>query len=120
MKYASTPDSSAYNVSGKLDIDNSNIIYQEDAPPDLRVVSWPKGKDFDDSEFLKYYAYDKNGGQNSVLYIVENGIDPGNEVSTLRRRQQRGCAQGNGTLGVHPQSCKLAIRSRRSTNSDRR
>ena len=87
MKYASTPYSSAYNVSGKLDIDNPNIIYQEDAPLDLKVVSWPQGKDFDDSDYLKYYAYDKNGGQNSILYIVENGIDPRNEVSTLRRRQ---------------------------------
>ena len=65
----------------------SSIIYQEDAPPDLKVVSWSERKYFDDSDFLKYYAYDKNGGQNSVLYVVENGIDPENEVSTLQRRQ---------------------------------
>ena len=83
MKYASTPNSAAYNVSGKLNIDSSDIIYQEDAPPDLKVVSWPDDRDLDNSDFLKYYAYDKNGGQSSVIYVVENGIDPENEVSTL-------------------------------------
>ena len=87
MKYVSTPNSSAYNVSETLNIDNSYIIYQEDAPPDLKVVSWPKGNHFDDSGFLKYYAYDRNGGQNSLLYIVERGIDSENEVSTVWRRQ---------------------------------
>lgn len=71
----------------------SSIIYQEDAPPDLKVVSWSERKYFDDSDFLKYYAYDKNGGRDSVLYVVENGIDPGNEVSTLQRPQQRRCAR---------------------------
>ena len=83
MKYASTPSSAAYNVSVKLNIDSSDIIYQEDAPPDLKVVSWPKDKDLGNSDFLKYYAYDKNGGQSSIIYVVENGIDPKNEVSTL-------------------------------------
>ena len=83
MKYASTPESAAYNVSGKLNIDISDIIYQEDAPPDLKVVSWPNKKELNNSHFLKYYAYDKNGGQSSVIYVVENGIDPKNDVSTL-------------------------------------
>ncbi len=87
MKHASTPNSSAHKVSGYLNINEHDIIYQEDAPPDLKVVSWPDGKDFDDSDFLKYYAYDKSGGQSSVLYIIEDGINPQHEVSTLQRGQ---------------------------------
>ena len=83
MKYASSPNLAAFNVSGELNIDNSDIVYQKNAPPDLKVVSWRDDKALHDSDFLKYYAYDKNGGQNSVIYIVENGIDPENEVSTL-------------------------------------
>lgn len=83
---ASIPESFSHNVSRNLGIDNSNIVYQEDAPKDLKVVSWAEGKDFDDNN-LKYYAYDKTGGQDSVMYILENGIDIDNEVSALRRRQ---------------------------------
>ena len=80
------PDSFAHDVSGNSNIDNSNIVYQDDAPTDLKVVSWAEGKDYDDNS-LKYYAYDKTGGQDSVLYVVENGIDIDNKVSALRRRQ---------------------------------
>ena len=83
---ASISESFAHNVSETLNIGNSNIVYQEDAPKDLKVVSWAEGKDFEDKN-LKYYAYDKTGGQDSVLYVVENGIDIDNEVSALRRRQ---------------------------------
>ena len=86
MLNASIADSFAHNVSGNLNIDKSNIVYQDDAPTDLKVVSWAEGRDFDDDS-LKYYAYDKAGGQNSVLYVVENGVDLENEVSALWRRQ---------------------------------
>ena len=82
MLNASIPDSFAHTVSGNLDIDSSNIVYQDDAPTDLKVVSWAEGKDFNDPS-LKYYAYDKSGGQYSVLYVVENGVDLANEVSAL-------------------------------------
>ena len=83
---ASIPDWFAHNVSGNLDIDNSNIVYQDDAPTDLKIVSWAEGEDFDDNN-LKYYAYDKTGGRDSVLYVLENGIDIDNKVSALWRRQ---------------------------------
>ena len=86
MLNASIADSLAHNVSENLNIDKSNIVYQDDAPTDLKVVSWAKGRDFDDNS-LRYYAYDKTGGQNSVLYVVENGVDLENEVSALWRRQ---------------------------------
>ena len=83
---ASNPDSFAHNVSGSLDFDNTNIVYQDDAPTDLKVVSWAEGKDFDDNN-PRYYAYDKTGGRDSVLYIAENGADLDNEVSALWRCQ---------------------------------
>lgn len=86
MMNASIPDSFAHNVSGKLNIDNPNIVYQDDAPTDLKVVSWAEGKDFDDNN-LNYYAYDKTGGQDSVLYVLENGVDLNNNVSARWRRQ---------------------------------
>ena len=87
MKHTSTPNSSAHKVSGYLNINEPNIIYQEDAPLDLKVVSWPDGKDFDGNDFLKYYAYDRRGGQSSALYIIDEGINSQHEVSTLQRRQ---------------------------------
>ena len=59
----------------------SDLVYQIDAPPDLKVVSWPIASSLVD---LKYYTYDKNGGQNSVIYVVENGIDLQNPVRALR------------------------------------
>ena len=45
--------------------------YQKDPSDDLKVVSWPPNKQFKD---LNYYAYDVVGGQNVVLYLVEEGI----------------------------------------------
>ena len=86
---ASNPASFAHNVSGSLDFDNSNIVYQDNAPTDLNVVSWAKGKDFGD-QIPKYYAYDKTGGRDSVLYIVENGANLDIEVSASWRCQLSG------------------------------
>ena len=56
------------------------INYQKDPPDDLKVVSWAKGTQAKD---LNYYAYDRNGGQNVVLYVAEEGIDLQNPVSRL-------------------------------------
>ena len=57
----------------------AETIYQQDAPSDLKVVSWapnvPLGK-------TKSYAYDPEGGGEAVVYIIENGIDGRNHVIT--------------------------------------
>ena len=61
----------------------SDLVYQFDAPPDLKTVSWPRDRSLTD---LKYYTYDRGGGQNAVIYVLENGIDPQNTVRVLSQR----------------------------------
>ena len=56
---------------------NSGILYQSDAPSDLRVVSWAPGVPFGNT---KFYAYDPESGGESIIYIIENGIDGRNRV----------------------------------------
>ena len=51
--------------------------YQKDPPKDLKVVSWPPGKQDQD---LNYYAYERSGGKNVMLYVIEEGIDLRNSV----------------------------------------
>lgn len=57
----------------------AGTIYQRDAPPDLKVVSWapdvPLGKS-------KSYAYNPENGEGAIIYIIENGIDGRNRVMT--------------------------------------
>ena len=62
--------------------DGRHIAYQKDAPNDLKAVSWPPGKSAKD---LNYYSYDTSGGQDVILYLVEEGINPRNPVSVPDR-----------------------------------
>ncbi len=55
-------------------------VYQKDAPDDLKVVSWPKNEGIEDVDDLDYYAHERNSGQHSAVYVVEEGIDPSNTV----------------------------------------
>lgn len=58
---------------------SAQTIYQSDAPPDLKVVSWAP-----DVPFAKVdtYAYDSKSGGKAIIYLIENGIDGRNRVST--------------------------------------
>ena len=67
------------NLNGKFQ-PQKGIAYQSHAPDDLKVVSWAPGKSVKD---LNYYTYDLAGGQNVVVYLVEEGIDPQNSVSNF-------------------------------------
>ncbi len=58
----------------------SGTVYQKDAPDALKVVSWPKDQGIEDVDDLDYYAYERNSGQHSAVYVVEEGIDPSNTV----------------------------------------
>lgn len=58
----------------------AGTVYQKDAPDDLKVVSWPKNKGVEDVDDLEYYAYERTSAQRSVIYVVEEGIDPANTV----------------------------------------
>ena len=57
----------------------AETIYQSDAPSDLKVVSWAPGVPFDRT---KAYAYDPGNGGDSIIYVIENGIDGHNRVTT--------------------------------------
>ena len=77
----SDPEGSLSAVHNKTDVNSglsAGTIYQNDAPSDLKVVSWaprvPFGK-------TKSYAYDPGSGQ-SVIYLIENGVDGSNRVNT--------------------------------------
>ena len=55
-----------------------NDMRQKNAPPDLKVVSWPPGASFAD---LKYYQFDDRVGVTSDIYIIDEGIDAQSTVS---------------------------------------
>lgn len=54
------------------------VVYQRDAPSDLRVVSWAPRVPFGSS---KSYAYDAESNGQSIIYLIENGIDERSRVT---------------------------------------
>ena len=54
---------------------NETIIRQWNAPPDLRDISWPPWKP---ATGLNSYAYNRAGGEDSYVYIIDSGLDPSN------------------------------------------
>lgn len=82
-RLASNHSVSSTNVSAGEDLEGdlqAAIMYQKDAPDDLKVVSWPKNRGIEDVDELDYYAYERMSGQRSVIYIIEEGIDPSHTV----------------------------------------
>ena len=67
------------SLSGNLNGTNAEIIFQPDAPSDLRVVSWAPRVPFGNS---KSYAYNAESSGQSVIYLIENGINSRSEVIT--------------------------------------
>ena len=55
----------------------SRIVYQRDAPADLKLVSWASGVPFDE---VKSYAYNSESRGETVIYVIEKGIDGRNRV----------------------------------------
>jgi len=42
----------------------------------LRVVSWPPNPEGVQLADLKSYAFEEEGGENTFIYVIENGIEP--------------------------------------------
>lgn len=59
----------------------ADTMRQSNAPVDLKVVSWspdPPGIRLED---LKSYTFEDTGGDDTYVYLIENGIEPQNPVS---------------------------------------
>lgn len=80
----SHPEMSLYATRSEVSIDSDSstarTVYQSDAPPDLKVVSWAPNVPFSKS---KSYAYDPAGGGESSVYVIENGIVGFNRVNKI-------------------------------------
>ena len=55
---------------------------QRDAPQDLDIVSWPPRKRLPLFGKLPWYYYDVARGVDTYIYIIDNGINQDNNVST--------------------------------------
>ena len=55
---------------------------QTDAPQDLDIVSWPPRKKLPLFGKLPCYLYDVARGVDTYIYIIDNGINGDNDVST--------------------------------------
>ena len=78
----SSPDPSVSEVMNTTNLDlhvGDGIVYQSDAPSDLKVISWAPGVPLAKT---KAYAFDPRNGGNAVIYMIENGIDGRDSVIT--------------------------------------
>ena len=55
---------------------------QRDAPQDLDIVSWPPRKRLPLFGKLPWYLYDVARGVDTYIYIIDNGINQDNNVSS--------------------------------------
>ncbi|KAL6718502.1 hypothetical protein ACLMJK_004594 [Lecanora helva] len=68
------------NVTDELQDDGASVyIRQRDAADDLRVVSWPQGKSFNDARGYYYYL---GWERRPIVYIIDGGLDTNNQVSS--------------------------------------
>ena len=65
-------------INVETGISAARTVYQSDAPSDLKVVSWAPDVPFRRS---KSYAYDPASGAESIVYVIENGIEGANRVN---------------------------------------
>ena len=78
----SYPDQSSPEVLNVTTPDlnlGDGVVYQTDAPSDLKVISWAPGVPLGKT---KAYAYDPLNGGKAVIYMIENGIDGRDSVIT--------------------------------------
>ena len=64
--------------------ERDGIVYQSDAPSDLKVISWAPGVPLGKT---KAYAFDPRNGGKAVIYMIENGIDGRDSVITQLQAQ---------------------------------
>ena len=55
----------------------NGVLRQRNAPLDLKVVSWAPDTLFGD---LSSYCFEKVSGDDTYIYIIENGLNPKNSV----------------------------------------
>ena len=78
----SNPDQSNSEVFNATNLElhvGDGIVYQPDAPSDLKVISQAPGVPLGKT---KSYAYDPQNGAEAVIYMIENGIDGRKSVIT--------------------------------------
>ena len=86
----SYPDPSNSEVLNATNPDlhvGDGIVYQPDAPSDLKVISWAPGVPLGKT---KAYAFDPRNGGKAVIYIIENGIDGRDSVIAQIQAQDFG------------------------------
>ena len=84
---AKQSDSEVLNISNPDLHVGDGIVYQSDAPSDLKVISWAPGVPLGKT---KAYAYDPLNGGEAVIYMIENGIDGRDSVITQVEAQDFG------------------------------
>ena len=79
--------SSWSNGSIELLPSNDDVIFQEDAWPDLRVISWPEGVPFTD---IQSYAYSNSWDVKPIVYVIDEGLAPNDRVSPYSQIDAKG------------------------------
>ena len=57
---------------------DGSILMQQDARPELKVISQSRFASFAE---LPGYAYDSRGGREITVYVIDTGINPDHTVS---------------------------------------
>ena len=83
----SIPNQSKSEVFNVTNLDlrlGDGVVYQSDAPSDLKVISWAPGVPLGKT---KAYAFDPLNGGKAIIYMIENGIDGRDSVITQNQVQ---------------------------------
>ena len=86
----SDPAQSSFGIFNGTSVESgvdAGIIYQSDAPLDLKVISWAPGVPLGKS---RTYAYKSETVGKTDVYIIENGIDGRNRVMNDRAFHHQG------------------------------
>ena len=66
--------------SGNETESNAMTVRQKNAPQDLDLVSWPPLKDW--VRKMPGYDYEVTAGLDTYIYVIDNGVNMRNNVST--------------------------------------
>ena len=66
---------------------SNGITLQSDALNDLKVTSQPRGIRLSD-EYLKGYYYDSTAGQDTMVYVIDTGVDEWIPVSNISHQHK--------------------------------
>ena len=77
------PNNSALNFRAtptrRDTVEHSSFTTDAAAPPQLQIISLPKGTSLAKS---KGYVYDSSAGNDINIYVIDSGLSPSNPVST--------------------------------------